>query len=1011
MVCKGPDHSRDCLDSCSSGYFTNPLDGSCGRCSPNCNECLGTPENCSLCDKDKFLNRTGNYSSCVFDCRRGQFGDPTTRICLDCSPACSDCIEKRNKCTECPVGKHLLENSCVENCTRQANKIVSGVPNIRLVGVNSSTEGRVELFYQGEWGTVCDDSFDMKEAMVICRQLKLGGAIYAYNSAKYGQGTGKILMDDIQCSGNERRLQDCPFHAGGFGSHNCHHSEDAGVKCSGPDLSTRCVSNCEPGFYDTKTTCKRCLPQCKECLGKAERCSSCNPPYFLEFSDCVKECPFSKFGNTKNRKCEPCDKQCQSCYNGETNNLCKSCREGLFLKGMKCVEDCGEMKPVSSLFPSKLKKPLVRLVDGNSKQEGRVEVFYAGMWGTVCDDDWDLKEASIVCKELGFGKAIEAPKHSKFGQGSGIIWMDNVNCLGYETSLTQCRQIGWGLTNCDPFHGEDAGVVCDNTTVEEISNNYCRRVNDGKCEDKKECDLINGVTCVNLNFLDQSGVEESVCLQCPDGTAGDGRECRAIASSPPIFEDFPPSRKEVNAEDVISLPCRSKPPRVYPTVRDWRKDGKPLLEKDITSNRITSSGGQLLIKSATREDSGNYTCSLVNCAGNVTSNSSQVIVKEAPRILGVVSTNVRRGDDAVLSCVVSSFPPSNITWKFKGKTLKFSDRLEFLDDTYTLKVKKVTFEDAGSYECSLTNELGEARANATLTVGLTVMFEVFPTNTVGKKGATEKLECKVTGIPTPKVAWKKDGELLMNASKHTITTNISAKNTVTSRLLIKDLSKEDIGIYYCISWNRGGIGLKETSLLLPGPPIITIPPKDVHILSNANASFFCVGMGYPNPSLTWVKDSKPIQQSTRIFSTDDNALWVLSATVDDVGMYTCVYKNKYGEVSESASLYVDGIAPGKQTVSSSVASRQPISTGKIVAIVVILVVIIAVIVGIVLYRYCRSHDQTFKFSVNSRTLKPSLRSRVKNAMGKNHSANLYYNHSQDEINFDDSRPFADQDEL
>lgn len=81
------------------------------------------------------------------------------------------------------------------------------------------------------------------------------------------------------------------------------------------------------------------------------------------------------------------------------------------------MEDCGDMKPVSSLFPPKLDKPLVRLVNGNSKQEGRVEVFYAGEWGTVCDDDWDLKEAAIVCKELGFGKAKEAPRHSKFGKG------------------------------------------------------------------------------------------------------------------------------------------------------------------------------------------------------------------------------------------------------------------------------------------------------------------------------------------------------------------------------------------------------------------------------------------------------------------------------------------------------------------------------------------------------------------------------------------------------------------
>ena len=78
------------------------------------------------------------------------------------------------------------------------------------------------------------------------------------------------------------------------------------------------------------------------------------------------------------------------------------------------------MQPVSALFPPKPTKPLVRLVDGKSKQEGRVEVFYGGQWGTVCDDGWDLKEASIVCKELGFGRAREAPKHSKFGKGASF---------------------------------------------------------------------------------------------------------------------------------------------------------------------------------------------------------------------------------------------------------------------------------------------------------------------------------------------------------------------------------------------------------------------------------------------------------------------------------------------------------------------------------------------------------------------------------------------------------------
>lgn len=89
-----------------------------------------------------------------------------------------------------------------------------------------------------------------------------------------------------------------------------------------------------------------------------------------------------------------------------------------FSVGLKCVKECGSnMMPVSSLFPPKPSKPLVRLVGGKNKQEGRVEVFYAGQWGTVCDDGWDMHDATIVCKELGFGRAKEAPLHSKFEKG------------------------------------------------------------------------------------------------------------------------------------------------------------------------------------------------------------------------------------------------------------------------------------------------------------------------------------------------------------------------------------------------------------------------------------------------------------------------------------------------------------------------------------------------------------------------------------------------------------------
>ena len=97
-------------------------------------------------------------------------------------------------------------------------------------------------------------------------------------------------------------------------------------------------------------------------------------------------------------------------------------------------------------------------MDGNSDEEGRVEILYDGVWGPICDDYWGQEESDVMCRMLGFPGAIEHYCCAYHGRGSDPIWLDNVRCDGSENNIELCSHNGYGYHNC--YHGEDVGVRC-----------------------------------------------------------------------------------------------------------------------------------------------------------------------------------------------------------------------------------------------------------------------------------------------------------------------------------------------------------------------------------------------------------------------------------------------------------------------------------------------------------------------------------------------------------------------